>query len=283
MYVNTSTVSPLYVVATPIGNMDDITLRAIAILKSVDLICCEDTRHSLRLMESIDCKTKLISLHEHNEREKSALIVEYLQAGQSIALVSDAGTPLISDPGYVLVNSVIEAGLQVVPVPGASAAVTALSVCGLPTDRWSFEGFLPSKSGARQKALQARAGDSQTLIFYESSHRIADSLQDMVAVFGPERQVVVARELTKTFETLLRGSLEHVLTEVQSDANQRKGEFVVVVHGVIDEVVGLDDERVMSLGKELKSELPPKKAAAIMAKVFGGSKRQYYDYIVGLE
>lgn len=188
MDTTTAVKSTLYVVATPIGNLEDLTIRAEKILKQVDVICCEDTRHSARLMEHIGCKTQLISLHEHNEREKSQYIVDRLSAGESIALVSDAGTPLISDPGYVLVNRVVEAGLSVVPVPGVSAVVTALSVAGLPTDRWYFEGFLPSKGSARLKRMNQLANATNTLVFYESSHRIAASIGDVVEVFGPDRR-----------------------------------------------------------------------------------------------
>ncbi|MFT4675370.1 MAG: 16S rRNA (cytidine1402-2'-O)-methyltransferase [Reinekea sp.] len=274
--------STLYVVATPIGNLADISERAQQVLRSVDLICCEDTRHSARLMDHLGCTTPLLSLHEHNERDRSAMIVERLQSGQSIALVSDAGTPLISDPGYVLVNHVIDAQLQVVPIPGASAVITALSISGLPTDRWRFEGFLPSKTGARLKILNALAKDHLTLVFYESSHRIEGSLADMALAFGADRPIVVARELTKTFETVLRGTIAEVQLAVAADNNQRKGEFVVLVQGVATEVVGIGDERVVALVNELTAILPPKKAAAIVAKVFGGSKKIYYEYIVAL-
>lgn len=274
--------STLYVVATPIGNLTDISERAQQVLRSVDLICCEDTRHSARLMEHLGCTTPLLSLHEHNERDRSAMIVDRLLSGQSIALVSDAGTPLISDPGYVLVNHVIDAQLQVVPIPGASAVITALSISGLPTDRWRFEGFLPSKTGARLKILNALATDHLTLVFYESSHRIEASLADMAIAFGADRPIVVARELTKTFETVLRGTIAEVQQAVAADNNQRKGEFVVLVQGVANEVVGIGDERVVALVNELTAILPPKKAAAIVAKVFGGSKKLYYEYIVAL-
>ncbi len=273
----------LYVVATPIGNLADISQRAIDVLNSVDLICCEDTRHSARLMDHIGCRTKLISLHEHNERDKSDYIVKKLQGGHSIALVSDAGTPLISDPGYVLVNHVINAGMNVAPLPGPSAVVTALSVAGLPTDRWRFEGFLPNKTGARVKVLEALVSESCTLVFYESSHRISASLSDMEAVFGSERPIVIARELTKTFETVLRGSVAQVRELVDQDANQRKGEFVVLVQGDKDVQLLLEDPKAVLLAKELKPLLPPKKAAAVLASVFGGSKKDYYQYLLELE
>jgi len=272
----------LYVVSTPIGNLGDITERAVQVLQKVDLICCEDTRHSARLLEHIGCKKPLMSLHEHNERDRSAMIVEKLRAGQSIALVSDAGTPLISDPGYVLVNEVIAAGLRVIPVPGPSAVITALSVSGLPTDRWVFEGFLPHKQGARIKALESVAGMTQTLVFYESSHRIEDSLEDMVGVFGGERSACVARELTKTFETVLRGTLADLVLQVKVDANQRKGEFVVMVAGAQKTDVEQVSPDMLALAKELKPLLPPKKAAAVIANVYGGAKKSYYELILSL-
>ena len=274
--------STLYVVATPIGNLADITERAVYVLSNVDVICCEDTRHSARLLDNIGCKKPLLSLHEHNERERSAYIVEKLQAGESIALVSDAGTPLISDPGYVLVNEVIAAGLEVVPVPGVSAVITALSVSGLPTDRWTFEGFLPNKHGARLKVLEQNQHMTQTMVYYESSHRIEDSLRDMVEVFGIERKIVVARELTKTFETVMRGSLAEVLMQVAQDSNQRKGEFVVVVAGAPKKDTAAFDAQILQLATELKALMPPKKAAAVIANVFGGTKKAYYELILSL-
>ncbi|WP_230390413.1 16S rRNA (cytidine(1402)-2'-O)-methyltransferase [Reinekea sp. G2M2-21] len=272
----------LYVVSTPIGNLGDITERAVQVLHQVDLICCEDTRHSARLLENIGCKKPLMSLHEHNERDRSSVIVEKLRAGQSIALVSDAGTPLISDPGYVLVNEVIAAGLRVIPVPGASAVITALSVSGLPTDRWVFEGFLPHKQGARIKALEAVAEMTQTLVFYESSHRIEDSLEDMVSVFGGHRSACVARELTKTFETVLRGALADLVLLVKEDSNQRKGEFVVMVAGAQKASGEQVNPDILALAKELKPLLPPKKAAAVIANVYGGAKKSYYELILSL-
>jgi len=273
----------LYVVATPIGNLEDITVRAVETLRSVDLICCEDTRHSARLMEHISSKVPMVSLHEHNERERSAQIIEKLTAGLSIALVSDAGTPLISDPGYVLVNQVIDAGFTVVPIPGVSAVITALSVSGLPTDKWRFEGFLPSKAGARKKALELVKTTNGTIVFYESSHRIADSLADMADVFGENRRVVVARELTKTFETVLRGNLNEVIDAVNADNNQRKGEFVVLVDGYREESVEVSDSRVLQLATELKPLMPPKKAATLISSVFGGPKKEYYQLLLSLE
>lgn len=283
--MTTSFVQPntLYIVATPIGNMADISARAIATLNSVDVICCEDTRHSARLMQEISCKTKLMSLHEHNESERSAAIVERLSAGQSIALISDAGTPLISDPGYVLVNAVSDAGLNIVPVPGPSAVITALSAAGLPTDRFSFEGFLPSKQGARLKKLEASSSRAETQIFYESSHRIQASLGDMQAAFGAERKIVIAREMTKTFETFLRGPIEQVLQQVEADHNQTKGEFVVIVAGNENQQDEASSHKEMALAKVLKPLLPPKQAAAAMVNVFGGNKKTYYELILSID
>jgi 16S rRNA (cytidine1402-2'-O)-methyltransferase len=254
------------------------------VLCQVDLICAEDTRHSGRLLESIGSKVPMMALHEHNEADKAASIIERLASGQSLALISDAGTPLISDPGYVLVNHVISAGYRVVPVPGVSAVVTALSVAGLPTDRWLFEGFLPSKSSARIKRFEELLMQQSTIVFYESSHRIEKSLIDMVTVFGAERPVSVARELTKNFETVLRGSLSEVLSAVTADSNQQKGEFVVVLGGLVeDKQDSITDPLVISLAKELHKELPPKKAASILAKVYGGNKRDYYALILSFD
>jgi 16S rRNA (cytidine1402-2'-O)-methyltransferase len=274
--------STLYIVATPIGHLDDITLRAKSVLGSVERICCEDTRHSARLLEHLSIHKPLVSLHEHNEADRSAQVVAWLQAGESIALVSDAGTPLISDPGYVLVNAVIEAGCQVVPVPGVSAAITAMSASGLPTDRWSFQGFLSNRQAARTKQIEALASQEQTMVFYESSHRIQDCLADMSVVMGSERRVVVARELTKTFETFLRGSLGEVLEVVEQDPNQRKGEFVVILDGNKNAAPAEASPEIISMLEELKPLLPPKKAAAVVANVFGGSKKQYYDMLLNM-
>ncbi|MBU2863565.1 16S rRNA (cytidine(1402)-2'-O)-methyltransferase [Reinekea forsetii] len=271
----------IYIVSTPIGHLDDITLRAREVLCQVDLICAEDTRHSGRLLEALDSKVPMMALHEHNEAQKADVIIEKLALGQSLALISDAGTPLISDPGFVLVNAVIGAGYKVVPVPGVSAVVTALSVAGLPTDRWLFEGFLPSKAGARVKRLEALANQPCSVVFYESSHRIEKSLADMSMVLGADRPIAVARELTKTFETVLRGTVAEILEQVSSDANQQKGEFVVVVGGKVEQAEStISDPTVLALARELSEALPPKKAAAILAKVFEGHKRDYYNLIL---
>lgn len=282
MSVNTPLPAALYVVATPIGNLDDITRRAVRVLSAVDVCCAEDTRHSRRLLDHLGASPRLISVHEHNERDRGAFIVSLLEQGQSVALISDAGTPLISDPGYHLVQAVAEAGFPVQPVPGVSAVITALSVAGLPTDHFRFEGFLPAKSAARQKTLQGCAVSPHTLVFYESSHRILASLADMTDVFGGNRRVVVARELTKTFETVLRGTLAEVLALVEADEHQRKGEFVVMVAGEAqaDDTIGLDPQ---ALADVLAPLMPPRQAAATMVSLIGGRKKQWYELITGLK
>ena len=213
----------LHVVATPIGNLADLSPRALDTLRTVAAICAEDTRHTRQLLAHFGIEQSLVALHEHNEDEMAGRLVARLLAGESLALVSDAGTPLVSDPGFRLVRAAREAGVRVSPVPGASALVAALSVAGLPSDRFVFEGFLPAKSGARRARLSALAGEPRTLLFYESSHRIEDTLADCVAAFGAERQAVVARELTKLFETVLDGTLAELHARVVADANQRRG------------------------------------------------------------
>jgi len=270
----------LYVVATPIGNLADLSARAQQILAEVDLIAAEDTRHTGRLLQHFNIKANMISVHDHNERQRADLIIERLSLGDSIALVSDAGTPLISDPGFVLVRAVREAGFEVSTVPGCCAFIAALSASGLPSDRFSFEGFLPAKSGARQQALMALSDATQTLIFYESTHRIVDSLGDMASVFGGERMVVVARELTKTFETIKGAPLAELIAWIQADSNQQRGEFVVLVQGATPRVeagVSVDAERVLNL---LAAELPPKKAAALAAEICSANKKALYQYLL---
>lgn len=271
----------LYIVATPIGHLDDITRRAASVLASVDVCCAEDTRHSRKLLDHLNASPRLISVHEHNERERVGFILSLLEEEHSVALISDAGTPLISDPGYHLVQAVADAGHAVVPIPGVSAVITALSVSGLATDRWVFEGFLPAKSGARQKKLRELVTERRTLVFYESSHRIVGSLNDMLACFGPDRPAAVARELTKSYETVLRGSIGTVLDRVMSDPNQQKGEFVVMVAGATDisEDYALDP---LALARTLAPLMPPKEAAATMVSLIGGRKKAWYDLITGL-
>lgn len=271
----------LYIVPTPIGNLGDMSSRAIEVLNQVSLIACEDTRHSGKLLSHFGITTKTTALHDHNERARAQWIVDQLAAGQSIALISDAGTPLISDPGYHLVSHVRQSGFNVIPLPGPCAAITALSASGLPSDRFTFEGFLPSKEKARADKLLALKEDPRTLIFYESPHRIEHSLTTMVEVLGGDRHVVMAREVTKTFETFLCGPVSDVLAKVSSDANQQKGEIVLMVHGHHLS----DDEAVPTVAintlKLLCEELPLKKAAAIAAQIHGLKKNALYKY--GLE
>ena len=266
----------LYVVATPIGNFQDMTPRAVTILQQVDLIAAEDTRHSARLMAHCDIKTRMVSVHEHNERQRIEMIVHQLQSGASIALISDAGTPLISDPGYVVVKAVREAGFRVVPVPGCAAFVTALSAAGLPSDRFAFEGFLPHKSKARQIQFESLRLETRTLIFYESPHRVLASLTDMRGVFGGERIVAVARELTKTYETIKVDTLDALLEWMEADSNQQRGEFVLMVQGVErNEEKSLDADALKVL-KVLLEELPVSQAASLSAKITGLKKKELY-------
>lgn len=265
----------LYIVATPIGNLRDITLRALDILKQVDLIAAEDTRHSKTLLQHYQINTPLISLHEHNEQQRSQELAAQLQAGKCLALISDAGTPLISDPGYQLVRTVREAGITVTPIPGACAVTAALSVSGLPTDRFCFEGFLPAKASMRQQYLATLLTESRTLIFYESPHRILDTLKDMAAVFTEPRRAVIARELTKTFETVLSGSLAELVQQLTADKNQQKGEFVILLAGNSAAATNSNDEsrRILQI---LLTDLPVKQAAQLAAQITGEKKNALY-------
>lgn len=271
-----NTEAGLYIVATPIGNLDDITLRAVETLKKVDFVAAEDTRHSQRLMNHLGVTAKMMALHEHNEREKSQALIDKIKEGKSIALVSDAGTPLISDPGYFLVKLAREQGIKVVPIPGVSAVVTALSVSGLPSDRFVFEGFLPAKQGAKTKRLEAFLYESRTVIFYESPHRILDTLNVMNDVYGADRYLVVARELTKTFETIKGDGLGALCQWVESDANQQKGEFVLLLEGVADspDASVADQDKMLTL---LMAEMPIKKASKIVSELVGGNKKELYQ------
>jgi 16S rRNA (cytidine1402-2'-O)-methyltransferase len=265
----------LFIVATPIGNLGDLTPRALETLKSVAAICAEDTRRSGQLMSHFGISTPLLALHEHNEEALSQRVVERLLSGDSLALVSDAGTPLVSDPGFRLVRAARAAGVKVSPLPGACAAIAALSVAGLPSDRFSFEGFLPAKASARREQLQALAGETRTLVFYESSHRIAESLADMRAAFGDDRPAVLARELTKLFETVLDGTLADLHARVEADENQRKGEFVVMVQGAGDDLEArlVEGRRVYAL---LSQHLPPSAAAKLAAEITGAPRKALY-------
>jgi 16S rRNA (cytidine1402-2'-O)-methyltransferase len=269
----------LYVVATPIGNLGDMSPRAVEVLQRVGRIAAEDTRHSAGLLRHFAISTPMLSLHEHNERQKSELLLERLRGGESIALISDAGTPLISDPGYVLVREAHRAGIRVVPVPGPSALIAALSASGLATDRFCFEGFLAAKAGPRRRQLEALREESRTLAFYETPHRILDSLADLAAILGAERPAVLARELTKTFETIRHDTLGGLRAWVEGDANQQRGEFVLLVQGAVQQRAELDPEarRIAAL---LAAELPLKQAAALAASISGEKKNALYKYLL---
>ncbi len=265
----------LYVVATPIGNLADLSPRAQEVLRSVAAICAEDTRHTGQLLSHFGISRPLVALHDHNEEAMAERVVARLLGGESMAVVSDAGTPLVSDPGFRLVRAARAAGVKVSPVPGACAAIAALSVAGLPSDRFVFEGFLPAKAAARRERLQRLAGETGTLVFYESSHRIAESLADMAAAFGDERPAVVARELTKLFETVLDGTLAQLCAAVDADDNQRKGEFVVMVQGAADdEAAKIAEGR--RLHARLKEHLPPSIAAKLAAELSGAPRKLLY-------
>jgi 16S rRNA (cytidine1402-2'-O)-methyltransferase len=267
----------LYIVATPIGNLEDISRRALSVLGEVDLIAAEDTRHSKRLLSHYAITTPLRSYHEFNERRIAEELVEALCAGKDIALISDAGTPLINDPGYHLAAAAHERGIRVIPVPGPCAAVAALSAAGLPTHRFAFEGYAPEKPSARAARLQDLAREPRTLIFYEAPHRIRDFLKDAVAAFGPRREAALGRELTKRFETLRRGKLGELLAAVDGGEIPAQGEFVVVVHGAESRQQEIDDaeaERVLTL---LLAELPLKKAAKLAAGITGRKKNELYE------
>jgi 16S rRNA (cytidine1402-2'-O)-methyltransferase len=280
--MNINNLGTLYIVATPIGNLQDITLRAIEILKTVDLIAAEDTRHSASLLQQFAIAKPLLSLHEHNETERIAQLLHQLQKGQSIALISDAGTPLISDPGYLLVRQARMQGIKVEPIPGACAAIAALSASGLPADRFTFEGFLPVKSQARLQRLTPLKSESRTMIFYEAPHRILSLLQDLHKIFGDEREVVLARELTKMFETIRLGKLKEMIEWVESDANQQRGEIVLLVSGSHEKNVE-ESLSVEVILKELLVELPLKKAVEIAVRLTGEKKNAVYEKALELK
>ena len=265
----------LHVVATPIGNLGDFSPRALDTLKSVSAICAEDTRHTRQLLAHYGVERPLLALHEHNEEDVAAKLVVRLLAGDSLALVSDAGTPLVSDPGFRLVRAARAAGVRVSPVPGACAFIAALSVAGLPSDRFAFEGFLPAKAGARRERLSQLSAEPRTLVFYESAHRIEEALGDCIASFGGQRRAVLARELTKLFETVLDGDLATLHARVTADANQRKGEFVLLVQGVGD-----DAEAKIAEGRRLYAKLgehlPPSTAAKLAAELSGAPRKALY-------
>jgi 16S rRNA (cytidine1402-2'-O)-methyltransferase len=275
----------LYLVATPIGHLDDIGLRAISVLRKVDVIYAEDTRHSARLLKAHGIETPLQALHEHNEADRAEAIAARVRDSGDAALISDAGTPLISDPGYRLVGACINAGVKVSPVPGPCALVAALSASGLPTDRFTYAGFPPSRGAARSGWFEQMSRLGHTLVLYESPHRIVDTLERLVQCCGSERPAVVARELTKRFETLLRGSLGELLTRITNDPDQRRGEFVLVVgaasdsDGSSDEVAGVS---ITELVGAIAPHLPPGKAASIIADLAKVPKREAYAKVLAL-
>lgn len=274
--------STLYIVATPIGNLADISQRALNILENVDVIACEDTRHTQRLLSAYSIKNRTMSMHDHNERQRQEQIATLLQEGKSVALVSDAGTPLISDPGFHLVRHCRQLGLAVSPIPGACAAISALSVAGLPTDRFTFEGFLPSKSGARQATLNDLASETRTMVFYDAPRRAIDTVEDIVKVLGGERYVVMARELTKTFETVHSDTAENLLAWLQEDPNQLKGEMVLIIEGHKVDPNEIPAHVIATL-KLLLAEMKPKKACAIAAEIYGVKKNALYEYALAMK
>ena len=264
----------LYVVATPIGNLGDVSARAREILAGASLVAAEDTRHSGRLLRELGLERPLVSLHEHNERIRVAELVGRLQRGESIALVSDAGTPLVSDPGYLLVAAAVEAGISVAPVPGPSAAIAALSASGLPCDRFCFEGFLPARAAARRQRLAELAAEARTLIVYEAPHRIADCLADLAATCGAARRACVAREITKRFETYYRGTLGELAERAKSDADMARGESVIVVEGAPPVEPGAAQlDHMLAV---LLRHLPPSAAAAAAANLAGVRRSDAY-------
>jgi 16S rRNA (cytidine1402-2'-O)-methyltransferase len=274
-------VATLYVVATPIGNLGDITLRAVEVLKEVQLIAAEDTRQSKKLLTHYGISTPLMALHAHNERERAVNVLDVLNAGQSVAYITDAGTPLISDPGAQLVQIVRENGFAIVPIPGPCAAIAALSVAGLKDPNFYFEGFLPNKSSARKQRLSELKAFHCALIFYESPHRILKSLADMLEVLG-NRRAVVARELTKKFETVLEDSVQNLLDLITSDSKQQLGEFVVIVSGQA-RPENIQDEKIEQTLQVLLQELPLKKAVAVAAQLLNVGRNELYQQAITLK
>lgn len=266
----------LFIVPTPIGNLQDITHRALSTLAEVDLIAAEDTRHSQKLLQHYTINTRLISLHDHNESQRAVQLIAKLNNGENIALVSDAGTPLISDPGYSLVNQCREQNINVVPLPGACAAITALSGSGLATDKFHFNGFLPVKQVAKTQALSALLRVSATSVFYESPRRILDTVKLIVECLGADRKIVVAREISKTFETFYSNTAQNTLDWLLSDSNNQRGEFVLMIEGYKSIEEELPEQAIMLL-KRLMQELPLKKAAAITAEQFDLKKNALYQ------
>ena len=272
----------LFVVATPIGNLEDMSPRARRVLSEVDVIAAEDTRHSAPMLRHFQISTPLTAFHEHNEQSMTPELIRRLQGGQRIALISDAGTPLVNDPGFKLVRAARAAGISVVPVPGPCAAIVALSAAGLPSDRFAFEGFPPARTAARRAYFDELREDTRTLIFYESPHRVAECLADMVSVIGADREAVLARELTKQFETIRAGTLGELCEWVKNDSNQQRGELVLLVHGKLTTFQQEIDGRSEKVLRILLAELPIKQAAALAAQITGIKKNRLYDHALGL-
>ncbi len=276
-------VPTLYVVATPIGNLQDISLRALEVLKSVDSIAAEDTRHTSHLLSHFAIQKKLIAVHEHNEQKSAQLLLERIQAGESIALVSDAGTPGISDPGAIVVDLLRKAGVNVVPIPGASAVITALSAAGITENGFLFYGFLPASGSQRRKTLELLKGYTTTLVFYEAPHRILECIEDLTSVLGGERRLTIARELTKTYETFHRCALQEAKMWLESDLNQQRGEFVLLVEAaepVATAAISDDDERVLRL---LLADLPLKQAVKLATEITGVKKNILYEFALKIK
>lgn len=272
----------LYLVATPIGNLGDVSERARQTLAAADVVAAEDTRHSGQLLNRLGLAKSMVSLHEHNEARRTDELIARLESGENIAVVSDAGTPLISDPGFDLVRAALAKDIRVIPVPGACAAIVALSASGLPTDRFAFEGFLPAKANARRERLATLDAATHTLIFYEAPHRLSETLDDIAAMFGAERRTVVARELTKQFESFYYGTARELAERARNDADMNRGEIVILVAGSVarsDNAVALDADSVL---RTLLDDLPPAQAAKLAAKLTGAKRSQLYDRAVQL-
>ena len=272
----------LFIVATPIGNLDDITFRAFEVLKNVDFVLAEDTRHSKKLLSHLDISKPIRAFHEHNEREKTKAIISEIYSGKSIALISDAGTPLISDPGYFLVSQAKKEGLKVVPIPGPTALITALSASGLASDSFTFLGFLPSKQTARVKLLIGLVGRTETIIFYESPKRVLATLTDMKTIFGDSREVCLAKELTKAFETIHTGSIPNLIEYLTIDQNHQKGEFVILISATNKIDLAEAEIQLDSLLSILCAEMGTSKAAKIAAKITGIDKKKCYKRAMDL-
>ena len=272
----------LFIVATPIGNLDDITFRAVQVLKSVDIVLAENTRHSKKLLLHLDISKTIRAFHEHNEREKTKAIIGEIRSGKSIALISDAGTPLISDPGYFLVAQAKKEGLKVVPIPGPTALITALSASGLASDSFTFLGFLPSKQTARVKLLKSLVGRTETSIFYESPKRILATLTDMRSIYGDSREVCLAKELTKVFETIQTGSIPNLIDYLTIDQNHQKGEFVILISATDKIDIAEAETQLNSLLPILCAELGASKAAKLASKITGIDKKQCYKRALDL-